>query len=76
MISDKNVLIYIVLININLFHQNEIYNSYINTKNFSIQNAAYLIQNRDGFLSLVFENIPIFMDKYNVSNNIFRLIIR
>ena len=71
MISDKNVLIYIVLININLFHQNEIYNSYINTKNFSIQNAAYLIQNRDGFLSLVFENIPIFMDKYNVSNNIF-----
>ena len=76
MISDKNVLIYIVLININLFHQNEIYNSYINMNNFSIQNASYLIQNRDGFLSLVFENIPIFMDKYNVSNNIFRLIIR
>ena len=71
MISDKNVLIYIVLININLFHQNEIYNSYINMNNFSIQNASYLIQNRDGFLSLVFENIPIFMDKYNVSNNIF-----
>ena len=73
MILDKNVFILILLIKLGFFFPNQIDNNYINTNQFSIQNATYIIQNRDGSLSLDFKDIPLFKNKFNVSRNIIEI---
>ena len=73
MILDKNVFIFILIINISLYYQNEINYSYINSKDYSIKTAIYLIENRNGSLSLEFKDIPVFKNKFNVTDNIFEI---
>ena len=73
MILDKNVFIFILIINISLYYQNEINYSYINSKDYSIKSAIYLIENRNGSLSLEFKDIPVFKNKFNVTDNIFEI---
>ena len=74
MILDKNVFIFILIINISLYNQNEINYSYINSKDYSIKTAIYLIENRNGSLSLEFKDIPVFKNKFNATDNIFEII--
>ena len=73
MILDKNVFIFILIINISLYYQNEIDNSYINSKDYSIKTATYLIENRDGSLSLEFNDIPNFKNIFNVTDSILEI---
>ena len=73
MILDKNVFIFILIINISLYNQNEINYSYINSKDYSIKTAIYLIENRNGSLSLEFKDIPNFKNKFNVTDSILEI---
>ena len=71
MIFDKNIFIVILLINICLYKQNGTNSYYINNNNNKIENAIYLIQDKNGTLSLEFKDIPFFNDKTFVKNKIY-----
>ena len=71
MIFDKNIFIVILLINICLYKQNGTNSYYINNNNNKIENAIYLIQDKNGTLSLEFKDIPFFNDKAFVKNKIY-----